>query len=115
MFPFTFTQIHISVWWSLYDSLFTISYFVFSDTTLERNALMEKVYPKLKSNLREYYGLEFQVRTIRLLKFLSLNTVHIVLVWVVSLAGQLILKITSTLGIVTLNKFMYFRLHCSCL
>ena len=34
---------------------------MFTDTTLERNALMENVYPKLKEFLRERYGLEFQV------------------------------------------------------
>jgi len=28
---------------------------------MERNALMENVYPKLKGNLREKHGLEFQV------------------------------------------------------
>ena len=39
-----------------------IIYISFLDTTLERNALMENVYPKLKEYLRENYGLEFQVR-----------------------------------------------------
>lgn len=43
--------------------IFTSS--TFTDTTLERNALMEKVYPALKSNLREKYGLEFQVVDMR--------------------------------------------------
>jgi len=37
-------------------------YIYILDTTLERNALMENVYPKLKEYLRENYGLEFQVR-----------------------------------------------------
>lgn len=31
------------------------------DTTIERNSLMENVYPKIKEYLRENYGLEFQV------------------------------------------------------
>jgi len=34
---------------------------VFTDTTLERNCLMEKVYPKLKEYCRERHGLDFQV------------------------------------------------------
>ncbi|XP_060597437.1 NACHT and WD repeat domain-containing protein 2-like [Ruditapes philippinarum] len=43
--------------------IFTSS--TFTDTTMERNALMENVYPKLKSSLREKYGLEFQVVDMR--------------------------------------------------
>lgn len=43
--------------------IFTSS--TFTDTTLERNALMENVYPKLKEYLRENYGLEFQVVDMR--------------------------------------------------
>jgi len=31
------------------------------DTTLERNMLMETVYPRLKDYCRERYGLDFQV------------------------------------------------------
>ena len=33
----------------------------FTDTTTERNALMEDVYPKLKEYCRETHGLDFQV------------------------------------------------------
>ncbi|KAK7464547.1 hypothetical protein BaRGS_00037908, partial [Batillaria attramentaria] len=36
-----------------------------ADTTLERNNLMEKVYPKLKEFCREKHGLEFQVVDMR--------------------------------------------------
>ena len=36
-------------------------YFV-SDTTTERNALMEDTYPKIKEYCREKHGLDFQVR-----------------------------------------------------
>ncbi|KAL5006956.1 hypothetical protein ScPMuIL_015762 [Solemya velum] len=43
--------------------IFTSS--TFTDTTLERNALMENVYPRLKEELRETYGLEFQVVDMR--------------------------------------------------
>lgn len=32
----------------------------FTDMTLERNTLMEKVYPKLKKYCRERFGLDFQ-------------------------------------------------------
>lgn len=32
------------------------------DTTTERNALMEEVYPKIKEYCREKHGLDFQVR-----------------------------------------------------
>jgi hypothetical protein len=35
--------------------------FMLSDTTLERNFLMENVYPKIKEYCRERHGLEFQV------------------------------------------------------
>ncbi|CAI4228678.1 unnamed protein product [Auanema sp. JU1783] len=37
----------------------------FTDTTIERNALMEEVYPKLKEYCRETYGLDFQVVDMR--------------------------------------------------
>ena len=33
------------------------------DTKEERNALMERVYPKLSEFCRDKYGLEFQVRS----------------------------------------------------
>ncbi len=33
----------------------------FTDTTMERNALMEDVYPLLKEYCRETHGLDFQV------------------------------------------------------
>lgn len=33
----------------------------FTDTTVERNALMEDVYPALKRYCRETHGLDFQV------------------------------------------------------
>uniref|UniRef100_A0A914PZA0 DUF4062 domain-containing protein n=2 Tax=Panagrolaimus TaxID=55784 RepID=A0A914PZA0_9BILA len=37
----------------------------FTDTTLERNALMEDVYPALKMYCRETHGLDFQVVDMR--------------------------------------------------
>ncbi|CAG5115605.1 unnamed protein product [Candidula unifasciata] len=43
--------------------IFTSS--TFTDTTLERNNLMEKVYPRLKDYCRERHGLEFQVVDMR--------------------------------------------------
>ncbi|KAL8578635.1 hypothetical protein ACOMHN_007093 [Nucella lapillus] len=43
--------------------IFTSS--TFTDTTLERNNLMEKVYPRLKEFCREKHGLEFQVVDMR--------------------------------------------------
>ncbi|XP_074658721.1 NACHT and WD repeat domain-containing protein 2-like [Tubulanus polymorphus] len=43
--------------------IFTSS--TFTDTTLERNALMENVYPLLKKYCREKHGLEFQVVDMR--------------------------------------------------
>ncbi|ESO82088.1 hypothetical protein LOTGIDRAFT_135306 [Lottia gigantea] len=43
--------------------IFTSS--TFTDTTLERNSLMEKVYPMLKEYCRERHGLEFQVVDMR--------------------------------------------------
>ncbi|CAL1545368.1 unnamed protein product [Lymnaea stagnalis] len=43
--------------------IFTSS--TFTDTTLERNNLMEKVYPRLKDYCREKHGLEFQVVDMR--------------------------------------------------
>lgn len=43
--------------------IFTSS--TFTDTSFERNSLMENVYPKLKDYCREKYGLEFQVVDMR--------------------------------------------------
>ncbi|XP_013421183.1 NACHT and WD repeat domain-containing protein 2 [Lingula anatina] len=43
--------------------IFTSS--TFTDTTLERNAFMEEVYPRLKEYCREKHGLEFQVVDMR--------------------------------------------------
>uniref|UniRef100_A0A8R1E377 NACHT domain-containing protein n=2 Tax=Caenorhabditis japonica TaxID=281687 RepID=A0A8R1E377_CAEJA len=37
----------------------------FTDTTVERNALMEDIYPKLKEYCRETHGLDFQVVDMR--------------------------------------------------
>ncbi|GMT33781.1 hypothetical protein PFISCL1PPCAC_25078, partial [Pristionchus fissidentatus] len=37
----------------------------FTDTTVERNALMEDVYPRLKEHCREMHGLDFQVVDMR--------------------------------------------------
>src|SRR5690349_6919527 len=37
----------------------------FTDTTVERNALMEDVYPALKRYCRETHGLDFQVVDMR--------------------------------------------------
>jgi len=34
---------------------------LWTDTTLERNMLMETVYPRLKDYCRERHGLDFQV------------------------------------------------------
>ena len=42
-------------------SIFTSS--TFTDMLMERNTLMEYVYPKIKDYCREKHGLEFQVRT----------------------------------------------------
>lgn len=39
--------------------IFTSS--TFTDTTMERNTLMAKCYPKIKDYCREKHGLEFQV------------------------------------------------------
>lgn len=41
---------------------FFCALFLVTDTALERNALMENVYPKIKEYCREKHGLEFQVR-----------------------------------------------------
>lgn len=38
----------------------------FSDTTMERNTLMAKCYPKIKDYCREKHGLEFQVNNTQL-------------------------------------------------
>lgn len=38
----------------------------FTDMSLERNALMEQVYPRLKRYCREKHGLEFQGEFIKL-------------------------------------------------
>uniref|UniRef100_T1J835 NACHT domain-containing protein n=1 Tax=Strigamia maritima TaxID=126957 RepID=T1J835_STRMM len=43
--------------------IFTSS--TFTDTSMERNTLMEQVYPKLKDYCRERHGLEFQVVDMR--------------------------------------------------
>lgn len=43
--------------------IFTSS--TFTDTTMERNTLMAKCYPKIKDYCREKHGLEFQVITLR--------------------------------------------------
>ena len=40
--------------------IFTSS--TFTDMLMERNVLMQFVYPKLKSYCREKHGIEFQVR-----------------------------------------------------
>ena len=40
--------------------IFTSS--TFTDMLMERNTLMEYVYPKMKDYCRERHGLEFQVR-----------------------------------------------------
>ena len=40
--------------------IFTSS--TFTDMLMERNTLMEYVYPKIKDYCRERHGLEFQVR-----------------------------------------------------
>ena len=38
----------------------------FTDMLMERNTLMEYVYPKMKEYCREKHGLEFQVRPMNL-------------------------------------------------
>jgi len=43
------------------------------DTTLERNMLMETVYPRLKDYCRERYGLDFQVWQIMTLLFMCMK------------------------------------------
>ena len=42
--------------------IFTSS--TFTDMLMERNTLMEYVYPKIKEYCREKHGLEFQVRSL---------------------------------------------------
>ena len=51
--------------------IFTSS--TFTDMLMERNTLMEYVYPKIKEYLREKHGLEFQVRTWINLKYWYFN------------------------------------------
>lgn len=48
----------------------------FTDTTLERNALMEDVYPNLKRYCREIHGLDFQVKIFIALSAFSEHTVN---------------------------------------
>ena len=43
--------------------IFTSS--TFTDTRVERNMLMEKIYPRLKTYCKEYHNLEFQVVDMR--------------------------------------------------
>ncbi len=43
--------------------IFTSS--TFTDTLVERNMLMEKIYPRLKTYCKEYHNLEFQVVDMR--------------------------------------------------
>ena len=45
--------------WIKVVRIFTSS--TFTDMVLERNILMEHVYPKLKDYCRDRYGIEFQV------------------------------------------------------
>ena len=47
--------------------IFTSS--TFTDMLMERNTLMEFVYPKIKEYCREKHGLEFQVRFLKILKW----------------------------------------------
>ena len=51
--------------------IFTSS--TFTDMLMERNTLMEYVYPKIKEYCREKHGLEFQVKKILLSKGKSCN------------------------------------------
>jgi hydroxylamine reductase (hybrid-cluster protein) len=44
--------------------IFTSS--TFTDMLMERNTLMEYVYPKIKEYCREKHGLEYQVRQYRI-------------------------------------------------
>ena len=46
--------------------IFTSS--TFTDMLMERNTLMEYVYPKIKDYCREKHGLEFQVRLSKIIK-----------------------------------------------
>ena len=56
--------------------IFTSS--TFTDMLMERNTLMEYVYPKIKEYCREKHGLEFQVRIFFTLKayFRTLNSAY---------------------------------------
>ena len=58
--------------------IFTSS--TFTDMLMERNTLMEYVYPKIKEYCREKHGLEFQVSLLKLLtgsrSNVILHTVH---------------------------------------
>jgi hypothetical protein len=46
--------------------IFTSS--TFTDMLMERNTLMEYVYPKIKEYCREKHGLEYQVRQYRVIQ-----------------------------------------------
>ena len=48
--------------------IFTSS--TFTDMLMERNTLMEYVYPRIKEYCREKHGLEFQVNSNRIVAFL---------------------------------------------
>ena len=59
--------------------IFTSS--TFTDMLMERNTLMEYVYPKIKEYCREKHGLEFQVSSIMILfnmeyKIFVIFTIH---------------------------------------
>ena len=49
--------------------IFTSS--TFTDMLMERNTLMEYVYPRIKEYCREKHGLEFQVNSNNIIAFLS--------------------------------------------
>ena len=51
--------------------IFTSS--TFTDMLMERNTLMEYVYPKIKEYCREKHGLEYQVWTFQYFHFLKLK------------------------------------------
>ena len=51
--------------------IFTSS--TFTDMLMERNTLMEYVYPKIKEYCREKHGLEFQVKYISIIKGKKFN------------------------------------------
>ena len=60
--------------------IFTSS--TFTDMLMERNCLMEYVYPKIKEYCREKHGLEYQVISIK-----SINSMYLLYRYYLDLSG----------------------------